>query len=302
MPESSDNTACKRLRSGSDTSRWMLSITLGWLLAASAIAADTLPVERDRQLIGQRLAELAPQQAGRPDLFVIGFAGDGSETVFRNEVRYLETLMDRRFGAGDRTLTLINHPESLDAEPRPLATLDNLRAALAGIGALMDPDEDILFLFMTTHGSRDHRLSVYMPPLLDEGIDPKQLRQALDASGIRHRVIVVSACFSGGFVPALSNPDTLVITAAHATRTSFGCGSESNVTYFGDALLVDGLNRSTDFLEAFESARQSIGARERKEGHAPSVPQLNAGHRIRERLDAWQETLDAGPAVPYPYR
>src|SRR5204862_49693 len=76
-------------------------------------------------------------------------------------------------------------------------------------------------------------------------------RAALAGSGIRHRVAVVSACYAGGFIPALRAAHTMVIAAARADRASFGCGAESEITYFGHAFLVDALNQTEDFNAAF---------------------------------------------------
>ncbi len=256
--------------------------------------------ERDQRLLDATFAALAPQQPGHTDLYVVGFAGDGAEDVFRNEVDYLETLMTRRFAAKDRIVSLVNHVDSFRT-PRPLATLDNLRQALAGIGKVMDRDEDVLLLFLTTHGTPDHRLYLQLPPVFEATITPRQLRAALDASGIRNRVVVVSACYSGGFIPKLRSPDTLILAAARKNRPSFGCGSDSAATYFGRAWMVDGLNHTTDFIAAFESARSRIAEREKAEDFPPSQPQIDIGARIAARLRQWQAGFTPGAAVPYPY-
>ncbi|WP_407351451.1 C13 family peptidase [Luteimonas sp. R10] len=272
-----------------------------WALPfASAQAADESIADRDRRLIQAEVAALPAQRPGRPDLYVVGFAGDGYEDVFRNEVRYLETLASARLGADRRVVSLINHPDSLGDAPRPLATLDNLRLALAGIGQAMDRDEDLLLLFMTSHGTEEHDLIVALEPMVDDVILPDELRAALDEAGIRNRVLVVSACFSGGFLPALRGPDALVITAAREDRTSFGCGVESSVTYFGHAWLVDGLNRHTSFIGAYDEATRRIAQREREDGFEPSLPQIAVGARIGRRLQAWQALLPPAAPVPYP--
>jgi hypothetical protein len=263
-------------------------------------AAGTL-AERDRRLLDETFATLAPQRPGIADLYVVGFAGDGHEDVFRNEVHYLGDLMSRRFGARGRVVALVNHPDSLGPAPRPLATLDTLRDTLARLGRVMDRDEDLLLLYMTMHGTQDHQLVLQLQPVVEQSIDPRQLRAALDGSGIRNRVVVVSACYAGGFIPALQERSTLVIAAARADRTSFGCGTESAATYFGRAWLVEGLNRTTDFIEAFHSATGSIAAMELAEAVPPSFPQIEIGAAIPPRLDAWRAGLLPGPPVPYPY-
>lgn len=241
---------------------------------------------------------LAPQRPGHVDLYAVGFAGDGSEPVFRNEVDYFGDLMASRFGAEGRTLRLVNYPGTV--EHTPLATLTNLRQALAAVARRMDTDEDVLLLFLTSHGSQDHRLAVDLDPLPLDQIEPEDLRQALDDAGIRWRVVVVSACYSGGFVDALDDPDTLVITAARADRTSFGCGNDSQITWFGKAFLADALNRTRDFPEAFALASRQVREWELAEGETPSVPQLREGAQIGAKLGQWAQQLPpAAPPVPF---
>jgi hypothetical protein len=261
--------------------------------------ADPALRERQRVLLDSAVAGLAPQRPGQPDLYVVGVGGDSTEDVFRNEAVYLDTLMTQRFGARGRVLTLINHQDSLGVSPHPLATLDHLRTALAGVGKAMDPDQDLLLLFMTMHGTPQHQLFVEMAPDYFELIDPRELRAALDDAGIRNRVLVISACYSGGFVSALKNDNTLILTAAHKNRTSFGCGADSDATYFGRAWLIDALNETTDFVAAFDTAKARIAEREAAEDFRPSRPQIDIGKHILPRLQAWQSQLVSGPKVAF---
>lgn len=256
---------------------------------------------RDRALIDARLARMPAQRPGQVDLFAVAVAGDGRENVFRNEAAYFESLIDARYGGGGRTLALVNHPDSLSGTPRPLATLDSLRHALAGIAERMDRDEDMLLLFLTSHGERRHALVLHQPDRFDVSLSPAALRAALDDAGIRHRLLIVSACFSGGFIPALATPDSIVISAARRDRASFGCGDATTATWFGRALLVEGLNRDGGLLDAFAYAQRQIARRETAEGHDASYPQIHVGEEIRARLLAWEATLDRGPALPYPH-
>jgi hypothetical protein len=269
--------------------------------------AETPPVGDDDQpevllgrqpaLVAARLDRLAPQAPGVDDLYAVGFAGDGGEGVFRNEVEFLERLLPQRFGARDHVVPLVNSPGTTDTVP--LATLANLRAALAGIGARIDRDEDLVLLFLTSHGSADHELYVDLEPLPLRQVTPGDLRRALDDAGIRWRVVVVSACYSGGFIDALKTPETLVVTAARADRTSFGCGSDSQITYFGKAFLTEALNRTTDFHEAYALAAQRIGAWEKEEKRTPSEPQLWAGERIDAKLAQWRAGVTPGAPVAF---
>ena len=256
---------------------------------------------RDAALIDAGIGAFPASRRGVPELFVLGLAGDGHEDVFRNEVRYLETLANARLGARGRVLLLVNHPASLATDRRPLATWDNLAHALAGIGAAMDP-EDVLLLYAASHGTEDHQLVLQLYPVVDDGLAPEDLAEALDEAGIRNRVLVVSACFAGGFVPALRDADSLVIAAARHDRTSFGCGSGSAATYFGRAWLVEGMNRSTSFVAAYDHAVRAVARRERAEDFDPSLPQIAVGARIGMALQRWQATLSPAPPVPYPHR
>lgn len=277
----------------------LMALTL-LTMAAPADAVDRNIAKRDRTLLRRTLEGLDAQVPGKVDLYVVGVAGDGGESVFRNEVNYLSALMAQRFDAADHVVALINHVDSLGDAVRPLANLVNLRAALDGIGRVMDKQEDILLLFVTTHGTAAHELVMDLSPAFSQTISPQQLRAALDHSGIRNRVIVVSACFSGGFVPALADDDTLVITAAAASRRSFGCGDDTTATYFGRAWLVDGLNRSDSFIDAYTIAIRQIAQRERAGDFPPSLPQISIGANIRTRLQRWRDGITLGPALAYP--
>jgi len=288
-------------------SGWAFGKTLGRDNAEPTRVAEAAAAPADvrdpsaTSALQRDIAALAPQRPGHPDLYVLGFAGDGSEQVFRNEVLHLEALAAQRLDAAGRVLVLANHPQEPIQKPLPQATLANLRQALAAIGAVMDPEEDLLLLYVTTHGTSDHELLLRTPGERDDFIDARDLKSALDASGIRHRVLALSACYSGGFVRALRDEDTLLLTAAHRDRPSFGCGNDSVATYFGRAWLVDGLNDTVDFDAAFGAATQAIERREMSSGLPPSQPQINRGRRIGERLAHWRESFTPGPAVPYPF-
>lgn len=282
-----------------------------WLGTGCSSQAGTAPVQaesgqqpvsdpEDEAALHKALDALSPQRPGITDLYAVGFAGDAGEDVFRNEALYLKTLFSQRFKATGHVVTLVNHPDNLTERPyAPLATYDNLYDTLARIGRLMDPKEDVLLLFVTTHGTEDHTLYVQVSEDEEDFITPQDLRQALDGAGIRNRVIVLSACYSGGFIPALKSPDTMLITAARADRPSFGCGSTADATYFGQAWLVDALNRTDDFEQAYRLAVDEITAREKTEGEQPSLPQLWRGGRIGKVLERWRSGLHPGAAVPY---
>lgn len=279
----------------------ILSASVGQAKDIAKAAAPPTLFELPDGRVASELAALAPQRPGHPDLFVLAVAGDGSEQVFLNEVLHLENLAARRLDAAGHVLVLANHEQPPLARRRAAASPANLRAALAGLGAAMDPAEDLLLLYFTTHGTEQHELLLRRNLQPDYLMRPAELRAALDASGIRHRLLVISACYSGGFVRSLRDPDTLVLTAAHRDRSSFGCSPDAAATFFGRAWLVDGLNHTSDLVEAFELATAAIDSRERARGLLPSEPQIHRGSRIAARLAAWRAAFTPGPALPYPY-
>uniref|UniRef100_A0A0S6YZ96 Peptidase C13 n=1 Tax=Mizugakiibacter sediminis TaxID=1475481 RepID=A0A0S6YZ96_9GAMM len=243
------------------------------------------------------LAKLKPRTPGQVNLYTLIFAGDGGEDVFRNEAEYAERMLGQRFAVAGRTLLLENHPATVDR--RPLATWSNLEAALDGLAKVMDPQQDVLLLYFTSHGSEDHTLMVDLDPLPLDQIGAEDLGDILKQRPFKWKVVVVNACYSGGFIPPLRGDGTLVITAARSDRSSFGCDSDSEITYFGRALLADALNRTADFVQAFGYARDDVARWERRDQLTPSEPQIDVGKGIADRLAAWRRTFK--PGVPLPF-
>jgi hypothetical protein len=249
------------------------------------------------RMMRDALAELGPRVPGKPNLYLLVFAGDGSEDVFRNEAEYAARLFAQRFGATTHSLVLENNPASLTT--RPLASWSNLETAFEGLGKVMQPDQDILLLYLTSHGSEDHSLLVDMDPLPLDQLGASDLAGILSMHPFKWKVVVVNACYSGGFVPPLRGPGTLVLTAARADRSSFGCGSDSDITYFGKAWLVDALNHTPDFIEAFKRASGEISQWEQKDKLTPSEPQIDIGDGIAGQLALWRKGVTPGPALPF---
>ncbi len=227
-------------------------------------------------LLDHSLHALEKQRPKIRDLYFIGFASYGWQDVFMKEVDTVRALFDRRFGTRGRSLVLVNNPASVAKQP--LATVTALEDALKQVGSLMDPDEDMLFLFLTSHGSgKPPFLSIDQDGLKLTQLTPERLKSALAATPIKWKVVVVSACYSGSFIPALRDDNTVVITASRADRNSFGCSSKYDMTDFGRAYFMEALARTASFTSAFELARKSIAAREAREGLTPSQPQMIVG-------------------------
>lgn len=253
--------------------------------------ADERLFHRQQTLLAEALAGVEPERPGVEDLYFVGVAPFSAEDVFVRELTRVRELFDARFGTRGRSVALANSPATLGTQP--IATATNLRAALEHIGRKMNPDEDVLFLFITSHGDERHSLAFELPPLALHQLTPTALARMLQDSGIRWRVLVVSACYSGGYVEPLRDANTVVITAADDKSTSFGCGSGRDFTYFGRAFFDEALGRTFSFTEAFADAQKRVAAQERAERLDPSRPQIFVGAEIAGKLASLERRLAA---------
>jgi hypothetical protein len=234
-------------------------------------------------LIRAAVERVEPATGGEPGVYFVGFAGDGSQAVFRREALFAREIFAERFGSGERSVLLVNDVE--DRDSYPLASVSGLEQTLEALAARMRAEQDVLVLFLTSHGSEDG-LEVENGSLPLAQLGPADLRQALDTAGIRWRVLVVSACYAGVFIDELKSDTTLIITAADATHTSFGCDDARDLTWFGEAFLKDSLPSSGSLEEAFRKATGLIARREEAEHEVHSNPQLYVGPLMRAKLAA----------------
>lgn len=240
-------------------------------------------------LLAEHLDRLQSGPNGRTNLYFLGIAGDASQKVFLREIGSVEQLMREKFTADERSLLLINNRETLRTDP--IATVTSIRETVNRMAEVMDRDNDILFVYLTSHGSHEDGFALSFTPLQLHDLQPSELRSILDDAGIRWRVIVVSACYSGTFIEPLADDRTLVITAAAADKTSFGCADENDFTYFGKAYFDEALRGTNSFIDAFDQAKVSVSEWERAEHQTASDPQISIGAEIRKKLDAFQAGL-----------
>ncbi|MCY1286917.1 Peptidase C13 family protein [compost metagenome] len=240
---------------------------------------------RQGALLDQALAAL-PASTPALELYSLSLAGDGKQSVFLREADYVSNLLQQRFGAYGQ-ISLVNHRDHL--ADRPLATRENLGRAVQTLAERSGP-EDLIFIYLTSHGSENHELMLDQPRLELASLPADELAALLQPLKSRDKVVVISACFSGGFIPALKDDRTLVITAARADRVSFGCSEENDFTYFGHALFADALNETDDLERAFERAKELVAAREKADDFEASEPQIWAPQGV---LKHWQRLREA---------
>jgi peptidase C13-like protein len=253
--------------------------------------------ETQQALWQKTIAGIAPERAGTVDVYALVFSPDAGEDVFLRESSMVTALLAQRFDAGQRIIHLVNHARA--AQTHPWATRLNLERAIESLAARMDREHDVLVVYLTSHGAADFKLSAANEPLKVDPVSPADLRRAFDQAGIRNRVVAVSACYSGGWIAPLASETTLVMTAADAGHTSYGCGRLSELTFFGRAVFDEQLRRTHSFEQAFAAAVPVIRQREVEAGKDDgfSNPQISVGEKIRPVLQELERRL-ANPAAP----
>ncbi len=227
----------------------------------------------------QQSLDAVPPSTPAVELYSLILAGDGNQGVFLREADYVRSLLQERFAAHGQ-IALVNHRDHL--ADRPMATRESLRRAIATLAERSGP-EDVILFYLTSHGSAEHELILDQPGLNLADLSASELAWLLRPLAARDKVVIVSACFSGGFIEPLQNERTLVITAARADRSSFGCSDEAELTYFGRALFAEALQRTGDLPEAFALAREAVAQREQADDYEPSEPQIWAPAGVIQR-------------------
>ncbi|VVQ36115.1 hypothetical protein PS943_04662 [Pseudomonas fluorescens] len=222
-----------------------------------------------------------PASTPAVELYTLTLGGDGKQSVFLRESDYVSNMLNSRFGAFGQ-IRLVNHRDHL--VDRPMATRENLRRAAAALAERSGP-EDLIFIYMTSHGTSEHELVLDQPRMELSDLPADELAAVLSPLKNRDKIIVISSCYSGGFIPALKDERTLIMTASRADRVSFGCSEEANFTYFGDALFAQALNQTDDLEQAFKLARATVAERELADSFEASEPQIWAPKTV---LSHWQ--------------
>ena len=232
------------------------------------------------RLLDEALAAI-PASTPAVELYTLTLGGDGKQSVFLRESDFVANMLRTRFGAYGQ-IRLVNHRDHL--ADRPMATRENLRRAAQTLADRTGP-EDLLFIYLTSHGTAEHELVLDQPRMELADLPADELAAVLAPLKNRDKIIVISSCYSGGFIPALKDERTLIMTASRADRVSFGCSEEANFTYFGDALFAQALNQTDDLEQAFKLAKATVAERELADNFEASEPQIWAPKTV---LSHWQ--------------
>jgi hypothetical protein len=250
-------------------------------------------------LMDRALDGLDDEQPGVADLYFVGFAPDSRRRGFAVDAEVAKRTMDERWRTRGRSVLLVNSPTTV-AE-RPYATITNLRETLLEIGDIIDPDDDVVMVYLTGSAGRDHSLAAINPPLELVPLSPVGLRQLFDTAGIRWRIVVVSTCYAGAWIDALKDANTVVIASSAAGIHADGCEGGVGTTAFGDAFFGKGMRGSDDIARAFDIARTRLA------GRGATAPVLWVGPAIAERLKSLAHRGGSGrvmasSAIPVSYR
>ena len=216
--------------------------------------------------------QVLPAHADAGKVGVVSFGLFGDQGVFRSEATGAAEVVAGRFETGPINV-------KYNSRRGGGATIDALARSLQTAASGLDAERDILFLILTSHGSPDG-LAI-KAGRLEQTLTPSRLADMLARTGVRHKVVVISACYSGVFIPRLANADVLVITAADANHSSFGCQDKAKWTYFGDAFFNVALRRHAGSLtDAFLDASALVRKRELREHFEPSNPLMAGGVNV----------------------
>lgn len=259
-----------------------------WKVEEQRVTLPEAAIYAQPRLLDDVLSQMQSSVAGQSSWYFMGVAGAGYQNVFKSEVDRIQRQFDTRFGTYGRSVALINNKDTFVSQP--IATKTSIERSLARIGQQMNPDTDVLFLYMTSHGLPSV-FELANEPIDMQSIDPQWLRETLDRSGIRWRVVVISSCYSGSFVSALQSPDTLVITASAEDRTSFGCNNEADYTYFGRAFFDEAMRSQHSFKSTFDVAVGRLKQWEKAQGFDHSQPQFKLGQNMALMLPQFESRL-----------
>ena len=202
---------------------------------------------------------------------VVLAAGDDAEPVFDNAARAL----GQRLAAAGVPAANIHRLSASGAEVGAAVEPALANVLLQRIGTLPARPGDRCLIFLTSHGERGAGLWLARS---NTAVSPDQLAQALSRGcAAVPTVVVVSACYSGGFaIGKMAKPNRIVLTAARNDRPSFGCQVHRVYNFF-DECLLGALPKSATWRGVADGSRECVHRMERALGERPSEPQAYFG-------------------------
>jgi len=224
----------------------------------------------------------AAAQSPFDDWAAVVVAGDwhahsgGPSEAFDNARRDVSQALER---AGFRAANLRQYsvrPERYK-DTRPEKT--DLATIYTDLADLTAKTSGGCLFYLSSHGAPSGAIvddRILAPGVLDAMLDK--------TCGARPTVVVISACFSGVFVPTLARNNRMILTAARPDRTSFGCGESDKYPYFDDCFLQS-MKGAHDFPALGRTVQACVARKEiETDAKPPSEPQLFVGWGLRPIL------------------
>jgi hypothetical protein len=210
------------------------------------------------------------------DWEVVLAAGDDAEPVFDNATR----TFDQRLVAAGVPAGNIHRLSASAAELSSSVEPASAKALLQRIAELPARPGDRCLVFLTSHGERGSGVWLARSNL---ALSPDELADALSRGcGPAPTVVIISACYSGGFAAGrMAKPNRIILTAARSDRPSFGCQVHRRYNFF-DECLLGALPKSTTWRMAFDKSVQCVRQMERALGERPSEPQAYFGTAVAD--------------------
>ena len=144
------------------------------------------------------LANASHGAENKPKVTVVAFGLHDAQSVFESEAKGAARIVADRFGGGPVIVRA-------NTKGREDAAVGNVTATLQSVATAMDVQNDILFLILTSHGSKAG-LAV-KTGICEETLSPSNSATMLNDTSVQHRVVIISACYSGVFHPSPRGPE-----------------------------------------------------------------------------------------------
>jgi hypothetical protein len=233
----------------------------------------------DALLAAQESAAENAETAGRKKVVFAAFALHSDSTAFQGDILLARNAL-HSLDAQLPAYLLSNQLQHFSIA-YPFATKKNIRAVLVSIAKRADKDSLVILLF-TSHGTPGELAIKTGNGEYKESLSAENMQDWLEPLRPVPTIIVISACYSGSFVPALAAQNRIIMTSSARDRSSFGCNPDSDGTYFVQELFPKDLDATATLWFMFARARHNVAEREKSKKLAPSQPQIFIGNGMKE--------------------
>lgn len=257
-----------------------LTLAFALLLGACASMPPGKPEQGGPTPVGSLQAQLDRAEAVLANtagtertLVFVGAALHSQSTAFQSDILAMQQRLEN-FGMPMHSIMLSNPPKD-QKMLFAAATQQNLSEVFSRVGAWSDKYPLTVVVLISSHGNKD-MLAINIadkdyPPIRSSSLSA-WLRRIHPASP---SAVLLSACYSGSFVPALGDGTRVLLTASAADRSSFGCSPKSTNSWFIESLLEQGMHPALSWSDSFARTAKRVDAKEKELKLLPSLPQAS---------------------------